>query len=169
MTNVLENDVAHELHIDEPITPRQQFIFELRNLLTLLESDPKLPLPHDVGANHWSPLTFFPSDARQAANLVKALGGKWEKNDPNKSEHDASYLIMNAQLGMELNVRVIVSREGVCEKKVVGTEKRKVEKVVIAQVTEEVYEDVDVIKFECKSLMSLADQQVMAELEAVAS
>lgn len=150
---------------EQVVTPRQQFLYELRGILDLLESNPDLPLPQDVGASAWSRLSWYPANAREAATLMKALGGRWQKNDPHKSEFDATYLHMTSQLGRELHVDVLVSREGVCEKKVVGTERRKVEKVTKT----EVYEDVPVVEFECKSLMSLADQKIMDELEAVAS
>ena len=162
--------VDAELIEDEaPSTPRQQFLAELRGVLDLLEANPDLPLPSDIGQNAWSRLSWYPSSPVEAAKVVRALGGVWSKNDPNTSEFDATHLIMKAKLGLELHVDLVVSREGVCEKKVVGTERRKVEKVVQEQVTEEVYEDVDVIEFECKSILSLADQKVMDELEAVAS
>ena len=167
--DIIDAEIIEEIDLDTPLTPRQQHIKELRDLLNLLEANPAIGMPSDFGTSAWSRVTFMPSNAVDAANLVKALGGRWEKNDPNKSEFDATYLRMKAKLGLELHVEVLVSREGVCEKKVVGTEKKKVERVVVKQVTEEVYEDVDVIKFECKSLMSLADQKVMDALESIAS
>jgi hypothetical protein len=165
MSDVFDAEVIE----DEPVTPRVQLLNELRQVLDLLEANPDLPLPRGVGESKWSSLSWMPSGPVEAAKIVRALGGRWEKNDPNKSEYDATYLRMQAKLGLELNAEVVVSREGVCEKKVVGTERRKVERVVQPEVTEEVYADVDVIEFECKSIMSLADQKVMAELEAIAS
>lgn len=167
--DIIDAEVVEELHIDEPRTPRQQFLHELRGVLDLLEENPEIPLPTYIGSSVWQPLTWYPGNPTQAATIVRALGGKWAKNDPHKSEFDATYLRMTAKLGLELHVDLLVSREGICEKRVVGTEKRKVEKVVVAQVTEEVYENVEVVEFECKSIMSLADQKVMDELEAIAS
>lgn len=168
-TDVIEADPIEAptftIEDERTVTPRQQLLFELRKVLDLLEANPELPIPFGVGESRWDRLHFFPANAREAANLVKALGGRWEKNDPRASEHDAANLIMEATLGVELNVRVHVSREGVCEKKVVGTERRKVQKVTKT----EVYEDVPIVEFECKSLMSLADQKIMDELEAGAS
>lgn len=170
MQEVIEDaEIIEDLEYDEAATPRQQHLRELRGLLELLEANPLLPLPHNIGRSVWDELTFYPEDPVEAARLVKALGGKWTKNDPNASEHDATYLRMHTKRGRELCIYLVVSREGVCEKTVIGTEKKKVERVVQERVTEEVYEDVDVIKFECKSLMSLADQKVMDQLEAVAS
>ena len=159
------------IEVDEPaeVTPRQVFLAELRHLLDILEANPELPLPYEVGESPWNALRWYPQTPAEAAKLVKALGGRWEKNDPKSSEFDATHLVMKAQLGRELHVRVTVSREGICEKKVVGKETKKVTKVVQPQVTQEVYEEVDVVEFECKSLLSLADQATMAELEAVAS
>lgn len=159
------------IEVDEQaeVTPREVFLSELKSIITLLEQNPELPLPYEVGENAWNALRWYPSTPAEAAKLVKALGGRWEKNDPKSSEFDATHLIMKAKLGRELHVRVTVSREGICEKKVVGTETKKVTKVVQPQVTKEVYEEVDVVEFECKSLLSLADQATMAELEAVAS
>lgn len=174
MTNldIIDADIVDEETIfiqPEALTPRQQHISELRRLLALLEARPDLPMPHYSGNSQWSPVYFYPANAKEAANLVKAIGGKWAKNDPKESEYNASYLVMKSVLDRETHVEVIVSREGVCEKKVVGTEQKKVTKVVVEQVTEEVYETVDKIEFECKSLMSLADQEIMASLEAIAS
>jgi len=166
--DIIDAEIVEDLEFDPDRTPRQQLLHELRGVLDLLEANPTLPLPNDIGRSTWSSLDWMPANPVEAARLVKALGGRWEKNDPNTSEFNASYLVMKAVLGQELHVQVIVSREGVCEKKVVGKERKKVEKVVQERVTEEVYEDVDVIEFECKSLMSLADQKVMDELEAAA-
>lgn len=160
---------TYTIDAETEVTPRTQLLNELRTVLDLLEANPDLPLPRGSGKTAWDALTWYSSNPVEAAKLVRALGGRWEKNNPNESEYDAMYLRMRAVLGLELHVDVIVSREGVCEKKVVGTERRKVTKVVQPEVTEEVYADVDVIEFECKSLMSVADQAVMAELEAVAS
>lgn len=172
-TDIIDAEVIEDpiftIEDETPITPRQQHIKELRDLLNLLEANPDLPMPADFGTSAWNSVTFYPETPVNAARLVKELGGRWEKNNPNNSEYDATYLRMKAKLGLELHVDVIVSREGVCEKKVVGTQKKKVQKVVVEQVTEEVYEDVDVIEFQCKSLMSLADQKVMDELESIAS
>lgn len=162
---VIDEDVI----FDEPLTPRQQLLHELRGVLDLLDAHPELELPQDIGRGSWSALSWHPSSPVEAAKIVKALGGRWEKNDPNKSEFDATYLRMKSKVGLELHVDLLVSREGVCEKKVVGTERRKVERVVQQEITEEVYADVDVIKFECKSIMSLSDQKVMDELESVAT
>lgn len=170
--DIIDGEVVEDEPIfiePESLTPRQQHVAELRKLLDLLEARPDLPLPYYWGTSQWDEVWFAPANAREAANLVKAIGGKWDKNDPKKSEHDAATLKMHTVLDREVHVKVTVSREGVCEKKVVGTTKKKVEKVVVAQVTEEVYEDVDVVEFECKSLMSLADQEIMADLEAIAS
>lgn len=167
--DIIDAEVIEDIEFDAPLTPRQQLLSELRDVLDLLERNPELPLPNAIGKNDWDHLRFYPTNAKSAANLVKALGGHWTKNDPNASEFNAQYLDMKAKLGLELRVEVIVSREGVCEKRVVGTEKKKVKKVVVAEVAEEVYEDVPKIEFHCKSLMSLADQKVMDELAAIAS
>lgn len=167
-TGVIDEEIIVEAEADDPLTPRQQFLRELRGVLDLLDANPELPYPNSIGNSEWSSLSWYPNDPLEAAKIVKALGGRWEKNDPNKSEHDATYLRMKAKLGLELHVDLLVSREGVCEKTVVGTERKKVERVVQERVVEEVYADVDVIKFECKSLLSVADQKVMDELEALA-
>jgi len=167
--DIIDADVIEEdIFFDGPVTPRQQLLKEIRGVLDLLEANPDMELPQNLGKSSWDRMEWYPSSPVAAAKIVKALGGRWEKNDPNKSEFDASYLRMQAKLGLELYARLVVSREGVCEKKVVGTERKKVERVVRERVTEEVYEEVPVIEFECKSLMSLADQKVMDELEASA-
>lgn len=150
----------------ESLTPRQQFIDEMRRVLQVLEDDPTLPLPDGIGSSRYSPLSWYAGSTKEAARVVRALGaGGWSKNDPNKSEHHATYLIMEKLVERELYLRVMVSREGICEKKVVGKKTEKVRRLVQEAVYEEVYEEVDDVKIECGSLLSVASKQEMSELE----
>lgn len=153
----------------EPTDERAAYFAAMRKLLDLLEEHPELPTPHWFGSSEWDRLSWYPGTPRAAANLVKALGGRWSKNDPKTSEFAAGHLVMKAALDDALFVELTVSREGVCEKKVVGTERVEVEKIITPAVKATVTEDRDVIEFECKSLLSLADQELLADMEAIAS
>lgn len=146
---------------------RSKHIQAIRDTLDILEANPELPMPWHSGSSEWRWMIFFPSSPRIAANLVKAFGGKFEKNDPKKSGYDAANLIMKGVNAAGLHIEVIISRNGICEKKVVGTKKQKVIKVIAPERTKEVEEDVDVVEFTCTSLLSLADQAVVDEIEAL--
>lgn len=164
MTNDIVTDPT-EIFIEEDITPRQQQINELRRLVDLLEAQPELTWPYNFGSDKYSSITWYPGGITEAAALQRAIGGRWEKNDPNGSSHDASYLVLSRVLDRELHVRIIVSREKVCTKTVVGTEKKKVRKVVSEAVYEEVYEDVDKVEITCGSLLGAADKEALERLE----
>jgi hypothetical protein len=161
-----ENIMEEIIYDDVEVTPRERYISELKQLVLLLEENPLIPIPLNFGRSKWDSVTWVARTPVEAAAIVRMFPGRWGKNNPKESEVDAENLIMKKLLDRELSLMVIVSREGVCEKKVVGTEKKKVTKVTVKQQTEEVYEDVDMIEFECKSLLSVADQQVMDQLEA---
>jgi len=152
----------------EAITERQQTISELRHLLDLLEADDQIPFPHGWGANRWDAVTFFPQNPVDAARIVRAIGGAWSKNDPNKSEYAALNLVMDGLIDRQVEVHLVVSRNGVCEKRVVGKRTETVREEVQPALYVAVEKEVDVIEFDCKSLLSVADQHIVAELEELA-
>lgn len=147
---------------------RQETIDGVRRMLDVLEANPNIPLPSYLGQNHYERVQWYVASPIEAARLVRALGGKWDKNNPKDSEYDAEYLVMIATIWDTTSVRVVVSREGTCEKKQVGTTRQMVTKEIVPAQTEFAYEDVPVYEYECKSIMSLADQALMDELESLA-
>lgn len=153
----------------EPVTPRQQQIADLRRLLDLLEANPDVPMPSYFGSSRYGAVRFFVGDPVEAAAVCKLIGGSWSKNDPNDSDYDADYLELRTVHGREVHVVVVVSRERVCERRVVG--KKLVKKAVVVQPerTEEQYVEVDEVEFECGSLLSAAAQLQMERLAAIAS
>jgi hypothetical protein len=158
---IIEAEVIEDI---TETTPRQEYAKSLHALADMLDANPAVPLPSGFGDSRWSPIRWYASNVQEAARVQRAIGGRWEKNDPNKSEYDADYLVLNRKLGEEVHVQIVVSREKVCEKTVVGTERKKVRKLVSEAVYEEVYETVDKIELKCGSLLSAADK---AELEAL--
>lgn len=164
---VVEDESIHIAPV--ALTPRQQQIKELRAFVEMLAANDDVPLPYSWGKSKYSNIQFYLTDARQAANVVKAIGGKWAKNDPNASDNDASNMILSKILDREIHVAVQVSRGLVCERKVVGTEKKKVKKLVSEAVYEEVYDDVEKVEYECGSLLTAAAKLDMAQLEKAAS
>lgn len=105
------------------------------------------------------------SAVTDAAKVLKTLGGKWAKNDPNNGEWDAANMVMKSE-AMGVRLTIVLDRGAICEKKVVGT-KEVQKKVVLSEETRTVKEDV--FEYECKSLLSAAQQVEMDKLAELAS
>lgn len=140
---------------------RQQQIESLRKVLDVLEADPTLPLPYSVGKNQYDNLKFFTTSAKEplteVRKLIRAFGGKWDKNNPKSGEsYDENYATFTATLE-GLHVQIIAPRTATCERVQVGT---KVEKrpVTVQEAVIEV-QDVEVpqYEFKCEPLFSNAD------------
>lgn len=158
-----------EIVEDEPITiepiartDREQRIFELRSLLEFLEANEDIPLPYSMNE-----VKFFNIHTPQdAAKLTKRMGGAWKKNNPNSgNDFDAQYFTLSRKIDRLVSVDLAISRGLVCDRKVVGQELKSVS----VTTTTTVEKLVDVVEFECGSLLSAADRDSMAELEAVAA
>lgn len=145
-------------------TKRQEYVRGLRMVAELLEAHPEISAPHGFGETEWGHATWFAGSVGEAAGIQRAIGGRWEKNDPNTSDYNSEHLVLTRKLGEEMYIRLIVSREKICEKTVVGTERKVVRKLVSAAVYEEVEEDVDKVEIKCGSLLSVADQTVLERL-----
>lgn len=162
--DIIDAEIVEDMTVEE-VTPRQVQAADLRRLADLLEANPEIPLPRGFGANQYNRICWYATSVAEAAAVVKMFGGRWEKNDPNAGDWDADNLRMHRKLD-ELEVEVVVSRERVCEKTVVGTKRVKKRVVVQAPVYEERYVDEDEVEFECKSLLSVAERDRLAALEA---
>jgi hypothetical protein len=135
--------------MSETMSKREQYIERLRKLADLLDAEPALEIPDIDPANG---IRFFTVGAENTALVAKIFPVSWSKNDPNGSTYDADYYTLTGQwLGVQ--VRVVSSRQGVCERKQVGTEK-----VVHAYVkaVQEYTEERPVYEYECTSLLSKA-------------
>lgn len=135
---------------------RQQTIDLLRLMLDALEADESLTTPYDFGFGAWSAVKFYPDSLDEVRALVKAFGGRWDKNDPNKSEYDQQYATFKANLN-GLKVSIIIARNKTCEMVQVGTKTVKQEVVKVPAVS--VVEDVEVpdYQFKCEPLFSRED------------
>ena len=167
--DIIDAEVIEDIEFDAPLTPRQQQIAELRRIVDVLEANPDIDLPMDWGRSPFSEVTWYASDAVEAARICKAIGGPWSKNDPNAGDWNANNMRLRTKVDREIHVSVIVSRGLVCERKVVGKKKVKKAVVVQAERTEERYVEVDDVQFECGSLLSAAAQLTMDRLAAIAS
>lgn len=133
----------------ETIDKRQQYIERLRYFADLLEDEPELEIPYQIGTDQ---MYFYPGDAEATALVAKLMPTSWKKNDPNASSYDASYYKLTGEyVGAE--VIVMTSREDVCERKQVGTE--KVVHAYVAPVMEYT-EERPIYEYECTSLLAKA-------------
>lgn len=151
-------EIVVEPEGDQELSVGLRRIKQIAEVLVTMETE-GLKMPHTVHPEYGH-LVWYPT-VEQAADLVRALGGKFEKNDPSRSDYHAQYLIMTQQCDL-LKFEIIVSRGEVCERKVVGTERKKVTKYVKVEVDE----DVDIVEYECGSLYSAAERDQMARLAA---
>lgn len=158
---------TEEWVIDDEIVERTEretsVIADMKRLVERLAENPELELPYSISPGSYSvSVQWYPSTVEKAADLVRALGGKWDKNDPTKSDHDGNYLIMTQKATATMNFTVTISRGKVCTPKVVGTERKKVTKYVAVEVDE----TVDIIEYDCGSLYSAAEAERIAKLES---
>lgn len=164
-TDIIEAEVVE----DEPIliepkarSDREQRIFELRQLLDFLEANEDIDLPYSM-----QNVQFFNiHTAPEAAKLTKRMGGKWQKNNPRSgNDFDEQYFTLKRPIDRLVMVELAISRGLVCDRKVVGQELKTVQ----VTTTTSVEKLVDVVEFECGSLLSSNEKASMAELESVAS
>lgn len=98
-------------------------------------------------------------------SAARAIGGRWEKNDPKASSwDDQQYIFTNTVSIGTAKLRLRMDRDLICERKVVGT-KEVVKPAVEAQpervVVEEIYER------ECKPLFANAERELDAAMLAL--
>lgn len=132
---------------------RASYIEGLRVLAAVLEANPGIPLPFEGqnGTNALS-LHFFGThdEAReQMAAAVRAFPCQWSKSTSGDGE---KWLDLNGQVGA-LHIAMTTYREAVCRRVVTGTEKREVEVTVTPAVTRKVVKEVEVVEWDCGSLL----------------
>jgi hypothetical protein len=133
------------------VTAREEYIDGLRAFANLLENVPELEIPTHGGFAGTSDkiqwlLFGGPTAEEQKARtgaIIRSIPGKWSKRDTAD--------LFRAHMDLfGLALEVVVSRDAVCERKVVGT--RKVTKQIpVKHETVEVEEDV--VEWDCGSLL----------------
>lgn len=107
-----------------------------------------------------STLTFgfwFTDDiAVKVRDTARAIGGRWHKNDPTKSEIDATYYLLTNERRLDGGVKIIIQcdRDEVCEKVQVGTKTVRVE---AKPAVDEHDEEQPVFEYECRPLNAAAN------------
>lgn len=133
----------------------------LHGAANLVAAHPDLPPPYVTGIsyahsgeasvdlNWFIPISVADpvEQKRTAAGILKAIGGKWDK-DPNPDER---FNFTQARDG--LNLKVQVEREAVCERVVTGTETVTIP--AKAAVPEQVVER-EVVEWRCEPLLAEA-------------
>lgn len=160
------DDKTEQIIEQAPSTDRERTVRHLRDLANFLERHDEIQAPHPFSSEVYSnpyykanPFTFWPESAEAAAEIVKAIGGHWEKS----IIMDDQYMQFRGTFSDDaIFVDVMVSRELVCTPKVVG--KKTVKKPVSTTVYEDV--EVDEVEYECGSLMSAAMQEKLAKIPA---
>ena len=137
---------------------RARYIDGLRTLASVLEAHPEIPLPQAGGGD--SPVKWFfcGSDAReQMAATARALPCTWRKEVSEESEWGGhqipGYLDLYGSVA-GLSVKLVAERTTVCRRVVTGTEDREVEEVIRPAETRKVVRPVEVVFWDCGSLLS---------------
>jgi len=120
----------------------------LRGVAALLDANPGIDAPEVSysGAVNWYGL----QDADEVAAIMRAIPGRWDKNDPAASPFDDG-LAMFRSTFMGAPATIYVSRSRVCTRTVVGT--RQVTKTVPV-ITEQVTVEEDIVAWECAPILA---------------
>jgi hypothetical protein len=138
---------------DQGPDSRAQKIAGLRQLADALAANPDMPLPY-FGSSQ--PLPWYLLDDKDAAaTVVRALPCAWKK------DVDDIGLRLAATVGGPdgLKVEVVVKRDAVCTRRVVGTEIKKVTKVITPAVMEEVEEPAEIIERICEPILKSTEPE----------
>lgn len=139
------------------MTDRAAYIQGLRQLADALEAHPWVPLPT-------SGIMFGfhgDADARgQVAAVARALPCSWRKNVWD-GQSGSAYIDLTGKIA-GLPVHISAYRDDVCTRVVTGTEKREVEETVTPAVTRQVVREVEVVEWECHSVLAPAREEPAA-------
>lgn len=129
---------------------RDQWIAGMRELLTLMESNPELDIPYCAGESRYNPLTVHLSYAGYTESEQKERLRLWARvlGSADKETTEAGNFRLRGRFS-GLHVQVSADRTAVCVAKIVG---QRTEKVAVHTI----YEDrlVDEIEWECQPLMA---------------
>ena len=135
---------------------RATFADSLRTIADLLDSTPDLPKPDvlrlgDGGMPKVEWNVWDEEPAPRIAELVRLIGGKWDKNAPTTEYQQKYYRLTRDYQGVELEIATY--RDRVCERVVTGT--REVTEEVAVQ-TAMVTRTEDVVEWRCHPLLAEA-------------
>lgn len=151
---------------------RARYIDGLRVLAAALEAHPDIPLPKTGVAGSPIALHFFsgPDPRADMAVAARALPCAWRKefSDPDPEGRWPAYLDLHGVIG-GLHILLTAKRDDVCRRVVVGTEEREVEEVVKPAKTRMVTKTVDVVEYDCGSLLAPAPGRLGAAKAAAVS
>jgi hypothetical protein len=123
----------------------------LRGLADVLAANPDMPKPT---VSFCSSIDWYTAlTAKEVATVIRVLGGKWTKNDPNSGRsYDVGTAVFSTKF-MGYPAEIHTSREYVCTRKVVGT--REVTRT-FPLTTVEVTVTEDIIEWECHPVLARA-------------
>jgi hypothetical protein len=126
---------------------RTAYIEGLRALAAVLETNPEIPLPHEghIGEINW----FLFNGREQLAAIARAIPCTWNKRVWGK---DGEHFELKGSLA-GLTLALNANRQAVCTRRVTGTEEREVEETVTPAVTRKVVKRVEVVEWDCGSLL----------------
>lgn len=128
---------------------RSEYIAGLRAIADALEQHPDVKLPYHGNTGTFSWVTSHEADPKaETAKIVRTFGGDWTKR-----ENQGDLMVFVGRIA-GVSVDIICDRDTVCTRRVVGTEDREVQMVVTPAVTETVTETVEVVEWDCGSLLA---------------
>lgn len=164
-TTLAPADEAAEAAARAIASRRAEYIAGLRLLADALEMHPEAELPAG-GTTVPLSITFWGSSARERmAAAARALPCTWTKDYRDGGEGYESYFDLNGMLA-GLKIALTAYRDTVCERVVVRTEDREVEEVVTPAETRMVVKSVEIVRWECGSVLKDA---APAEAETTAA
>ncbi|HLK74032.1 MAG TPA: hypothetical protein VKU77_10345 [Streptosporangiaceae bacterium] len=147
-------------------TRRAAYVAGLRILADVLEAHPEIRRPLDTAL--MIPFGETPEGVAAMAAARRAFSGTWHKEFSGGGEN-TDWLNLRTELGGEggLQVELYAPRDAVCRRVVKGTEEREVEEVVRPAETRTVLREVEIVEWECGSV--LGDDAAVAAPGSVAA
>ncbi len=130
---------------------RDEWLIGMRAFCDWIEAHPEVDMPqYNLGANQFNCIEFYMEDKAGIAAFVRALPGDAEKDYSGGTFYVASTI-------SGLHVRANVNREAVCERVVVGTEKKVREQLPEGVEYEKVEYEADVVEWVCTEPLLAVD------------
>lgn len=129
---------------------RSEYVRGLRQLASLIESNPLLPLPLDGSHAKWAPINILAHDFDTFRAAVRAIRGTKGRSPT------GNLYVGNAIAGLHVRV-TLFSEEEVCERVEVGTEKVLEQRVVREAEVEEVEVERPVYEWRCPPILAGED------------
>jgi hypothetical protein len=133
---------------------RARYIDGLRVLASVLEAHPETPLPWDGSGTEINFMFLSGGGQRERmAATARALPCTWRKSVWGGEDGESAYFDLTGELA-GLKIKLIAYRESVCRRVVVGTEDREVQEIVKPAETRTVVKPVEIVEWDCGSLLS---------------